>query len=171
MRSGLNTATRVWVWCTPLSRVPTSSSMGKFHMHANNSAPRPDGKATTDGVSEFHFDAIHSHMNGPTRTASPLLPPLCPPGPTEARCGGCWTLGCPHRTSVCLQEYVRTVKEERRRGLVIEYVKTPDGAVIVEETCKRHGMKVNCTVLFEIEVCPCRSSVLSRGVHGVWPTG
>jgi len=50
-----------------------------------------------------------------------------------------------------LEDYVRMVKDERIPGLVIEYVKTPDSAVIVEETCRRHGLRVNCTLLFNLD--------------------
>eukprot|EP00668_Euglena_longa_P002215 GGOE01002560.1.p1 GENE.GGOE01002560.1~~GGOE01002560.1.p1 ORF type:complete len:1214 (+),score=257.79 GGOE01002560.1:274-3642(+) len=66
-----------------------------------------------------------------------------------------------------LEEYVRKVKDERTPGLVIEYVKTPDGAVIVEETCKRHGLKVNCTLLFDTEdTLVLTSRIKSKGAAG-----
>eukprot|EP00667_Euglena_gracilis_P000691 EG_transcript_691 len=74
---------------------------------------------------------------------------------------------CASMANNLLEEYVRKVKEERTPGLVIEYVKTPDGAVIVEETCKRHGLKVNCTLLFDIDdTLVLTSRIKSKGSGG-----
>lgn len=42
-----------------------------------------------------------------------------------------------------------------------------DGAVIVEETCKRHGLKVNCTLLFDIDdTLVLTSRIKSKGSGG-----
>eukprot|EP00906_Rhabdomonas_costata_P005379 RCo008065 len=63
-------------------------------------------------------------------------------------------LGSRHFSSVTnnlLEEYVKRVKDTQRAGLVIEYVKTPEGSVIVDETCRRHGLKVDLTVLLDME--------------------
>eukprot|EP01001_Neometanema_parovale_P000860 NODE_10969_length_569_cov_57.677130_g10691_i0.p1 GENE.NODE_10969_length_569_cov_57.677130_g10691_i0~~NODE_10969_length_569_cov_57.677130_g10691_i0.p1 ORF type:complete len:167 (+),score=31.81 NODE_10969_length_569_cov_57.677130_g10691_i0:66-566(+) len=57
---------------------------------------------------------------------------------------------CSSYANNLLDECFRAAQARGEKGVVIEYVKTPDGAVIVQETCRRHNMKVDLTLLLEI---------------------